>query len=169
MKGYWHIPALSAAAAAVSVILDINFSLFIFLWLLYLYFDHRIRMLPVFLAIISFFLFYQHIPQLETEQKPPSEQLEYFGKIVNKPIINQIQFEIIIEDQHSNERYMVLYFPNEEMPVLNLTDQLKYGANCEVTGNAELPPAARNPGQFDYRHYLLNQNINYQIIINDLN
>src|SRR5699024_3861419 len=36
-------------------------------------------------------------------------------------------------------------------------------------GNAELPPAARNPGQFDYRHYLLNQNINYQIIINDLN
>ena len=50
----------------------------------------------------------------------------------------------------------------EESTSLNkrhyLSEKLKYGDKLELTSNISIPSTSRNPGQFDYKHYLKRQN-----------
>ena len=40
---------------------------------------------------------------------------------------------------------------------------IAYGDAIELAGGIDLPPAARNPGQFDYRRYLARQDVHYHV------
>lgn len=171
MKGYWHVIALSVLMAALSVFLDKNLFIFVFIWLLYLFYYNRIKVIALVFALFCFFFYFQHLPQIESESSTiptmTSNQM-YFGKVVSEPVINQKKIEFVMEDSSSTEKIMILYFPNDGELDVSLTSQLNFGANCEVHGLVEQPDEARNPGEFDYREYLLTKDISYQIIVTDL-
>lgn len=171
MKGYWHITALAAVFAAISVMLNYNLFLFILLWLLFLFYEKRIPLLPFLLSIFCFFFFYQHIPEIESNSPDlplQSSSQTYTGKIINEPVMNSKKIEFIVEEKHTAEKIVVLFFPNEELTDDKVTVSLKYGATCELSGVIEQPDGARNPGQFDYQKFLLTKGISYQMIVDDL-
>lgn len=172
MKGYWHIVALSAAFAAISVVLDKNIFIFIFIWLILLFYDKRLKKLPLLLSIFSFFFFLHHIPQIQSETPPissPTSNQTYIGKISSAPNMNDKKIEFILEEINSGEKIMILHFPDQAESEVGSADfsQVRYGAQCEVSGVLEQPEGARNPGEFDFQNYLLSKDISYQIIASE--
>lgn len=170
MKGYWHIVALSALVAAISVFFEWNLFILMFLWLAYLFASHRLKILPLLLSIISYLFFFYYLPQVEAEipsQNNSSEPTFLQGKIIRPPIIQENKVELVVEDGATAEKVLVIYFPDERMTP-DETALLKYGAECIVQGKIEYPEGASNPGEFDYRQFLLKKEIMKQIVLHDL-
>lgn len=169
MKGYWHISALAAVFAAISFILGQNLFVFVLLWLLFLFYDKRIPLFPLIFSLFCFFFFYYHTPHLNSNPEAfnsnASDQV-YTGRIVSEPTITSKKVEFIVEETQTEEKVMVLFFPNEDDVEKDFTT-LKYGATCNFSGIIEYPEGARNPGQFDYQQFLLTKDIAYQLILED--
>lgn len=171
MKGYWHIVALSALAAAISIILEWNLFVVIFIWLAYLFASHRLKILPLLLSLISYLFFLHYFPPVESEMSSEinsSESTILQGEIIQSPIIQENKVELVVKDDVTTDKVMVIYFPNELEMDRDETATMKYGANCVVHGKMEYPEGASNPGEFDYRQFLLKKDIAKQVIVNDL-
>ena len=171
MKGYWHIVALSALVAGISVLLEWNLFIVIFIWLAYLFASQRLKILPLLLSLISFLFFYHYFPPVESEVSSEvysNESSILQGKIIQAPIIQENKIELVVEDHITTDKVMVIYFPEELETNPHETISLKYGASCVVHGETEYPEGASNPGEFDYRQFLLKKDIAKQIIVNNL-
>lgn len=171
MKGYWHIVALSASIAVISVILGKNLFLFVFLWLVFLYLNQRLKIIPFLLSICSFLFFLVYLPAInlvaDTSSEITSQNL-ILGKIIEYLAIQSNKIEFILEEMDSEEKIMVLYFPQNDEIKTEEASHIRYGGFCTVKGELELPQSARNPGEFDYREFLLTKGITKQVVVNDL-
>lgn len=171
MSGYWHLAALSAVIAAVSAAINQNLFIVLFLWLAYLFYDERIRIYPFLLALLTylFFLYYfPHISNPYPESISSSPKQVITGKVVSAPEITKKKLEFIFEEENSNQKILVIYFQDKENEQSFRNLSVNYGAECSLNGSLEIPETARNPGQFDYQHYLATKNISYQIVVDDL-
>jgi competence protein ComEC len=175
VKGYWHFAAIAATMSILTVLFDSYWFVFgFFLWLSYLYYDRRLGKLPFFISLASFLLFSLHIPPItandsQTDTFPPSNS-SLSGKIVSPIHFTDQKIDFILEDDQSNSKLLIVYFPEKQTPrnVLEINPSLKYGASCVMAGQPELPDTSTNPGQFDYRHYLLTKGITHQLIVDSL-
>jgi len=172
VRGYWHIPALASVAAVCSIYFEVYwFMIGFFLWLCYLFYSERLGRIPIFVSLISFFFFLLYIPSPETAISPqsnsPEKTMPVTGKIVKPVSITSQKLEFIVEEQQTAEKILILHFP-EKGKLNSDIKQLKYGANCTIYGEMELPSKSRNPGQFDYRNYLLSSGIANQVVLDSL-
>lgn len=97
---------------------------------------------------------------------PPSEMQTIQGTITS--MVEQketyLRFQIQMEDDRNKSE--VYYFFNDSPP--QTIPSLKTGATCIFTGKFQDIPTARNPGQFDYKNYLLTQGVSSQFILESL-
>ncbi|WP_010650959.1 DNA internalization-related competence protein ComEC/Rec2 [Oceanobacillus massiliensis] len=176
MKGYWHFPALAAAAAICAVYSQQYWIIFSFIFWLFYLFHHELLgkwTIIISLAVLIFFSFY--IPSLDkgiaTEHSLPSETSLYNGQITGPVTITDDKVEFVFSEKHSHHDILILYFPDDNEESIRKNPKgsyLKSGAECQLTGLAELPEEIRNPGQFDYRRYLETRGIAYQLIVDSL-
>ncbi|GGJ83556.1 DNA internalization-related competence protein ComEC/Rec2 [Lentibacillus kapialis] len=168
MKGYWHFPALGIASSFLAILFESKWFLVLFFsWILLLSYHQRLGKITVFSSLAISIFTYTYIPELERPLEDGNNESvnSVFTGRISSPI-NESESRIAFEfnDQASGDKYLMVYFTNGESDHHNL----KYGASCTIYGKPELPEAARNPGQFDYQKYLLQQGITYQVIIGSL-
>lgn len=174
MKGYWHFTAISVAICILAISFNNNwFIVGFFLWLFYLYYFERLGKIPLLVSLAFFLLFMLHIPSIEmneTNINTYSQSKQVSGKIAGPIHITPEKIDFHLEDHSSKDKILILFFPdkNNKTPPLENHPSIKYGASCVINGNAKLPNVSRNPGQFDYRNYLLTKGITHQIIVNSL-
>ncbi|GAA0602020.1 DNA internalization-related competence protein ComEC/Rec2 [Virgibacillus siamensis] len=125
--------------------------------------------IPVVLSIISSVSFYFWIPDLAeltvTENKMINETIEISGRISGPVHETDQKVDFIFNQYKTNTKYQAVYFKNGNNGDFG---NFRYGAQCTVSGTPELPSTARNPGQFDYRKFLLSKGITHQLIIASL-
>lgn len=172
MKGYWYIVAISVGIGGLSIIHDTYlFIVFLCLWLFYLYYNERLGKLPLIVSLFFCLFFMNFIPAKETATQSTisSNSDQYIGKIVSPLLITDQRLEFTLENKNQ-EKILILYFINDELIKSDQKQisQLKYGATCKVVGEIELPNKSRNPGQFDYRDYLLSKGISHQMMMSSL-
>ncbi|MBM7597905.1 competence protein ComEC [Virgibacillus halotolerans] len=173
MKGYWHFAAIAATMSMLTILFDSYwFVAGFFLWLFYLYYDDRLGKVPLFISLTCFLLFSLHIPSITADdshtQTFTSSQIA--GEIVSPIDSTEQKLDFVFADEQSKSKLLVVYFPDEEAPqnALEINPSLKYGASCVIAGQPELPEKHTNPGQFDYRHFLLTKGITHQLIVDSL-
>ncbi|RLL48023.1 DNA internalization-related competence protein ComEC/Rec2 [Oceanobacillus piezotolerans] len=170
MKGYWYIAAFSIIAAVLSVYFkQYLFSIAFIIWLFSLLYLKRLRKRILFVSLALHFIFALSPPlnpAISNELSTPEESVIY-GKVVTPPTITEQKLEFTVEIYNSKERYQILYFPKTELSSDSV--DAKYGSKCKIIGELERPKESRNPGQFDYRDFLLKKGITHQLILTDLN
>ncbi len=105
-----------------------------------------------------------------TTQVPPhpstlSPSLE--GTIISPLSETESTIRTTFKLAEREDKAVIVYFKTAALPeeINYVRKQLKYGAYCVVNAVVDWPEGARNPGQFDYREYLKNQHIAYQITL----
>ncbi|MBP1947598.1 DNA internalization-related competence protein ComEC/Rec2 [Virgibacillus litoralis] len=169
MKGYWYVPALGIVSSALSIIYHSNwFILVFFIWLLVLYYDRRLGKLITFTSIALSIFFYFYIPNLETilhtEETNTAHETDLAGRIVSPINESSSKIDFELKEYTSNKKLLIVYYKNKQ----EIKHSLKFGATCNIEGTPELPSQSRNPGQFDYQHYLLSKGITHEVVINSL-
>lgn len=167
MQGNWYIFALACLASVVSVIWHLQICMIVLcVWLLYLYKTKRLRKLPIFLSLAVYFFFYFYIPTfdqtslIQLDNSPKTHK----GKIVGSILNSNKKIEFLLENEQTKQKQLIIYFPENNSPI-HFKTQLKRGAVCNIFGTEELPEQGRNPGQFDYRDYLIKKGVTSQIIV----
>src|SRR5699024_9369389 len=90
------------------------------------------------------------------------------GQIKSPIQLKETSMQFTLEEQNEAANVLVVhFFKAEEIDQLKLK-QIRYGANCTVSGEVFVPNSARNPHQFDYQRYLLKNGITYQLHVDDL-
>ncbi|MFD1850219.1 DNA internalization-related competence protein ComEC/Rec2 [Oceanobacillus bengalensis] len=174
MKGYWHIAALSVVAAAFTVIMHSYLFVFaIIVWLFYLFFSERLGKIPVLVSLTFLLVFPHYIPDVNVPSViSPQQEVEseaFYGEIISEVKVSESKIEFIFEEKKTSNQLLILYFIDKnDLPKDPHNFSLNYGANCTIKGESESPNESRNKGQFNYRDYLLKQNISYQIILRSL-
>lgn len=174
MKGYWHIAALSVVVSICTIIFqNYWFVIALFLWLFYLFYNGRLGKLPLLIALAFFLFFCFYIPTIDKTTNPTyindAQQQTFRGKIIRPLFLSSSKVDFIINDELSDEKLLIIYFPNEEKTLhRSKLKELAYGATCKISGQIDQPNVSRNPGQFDFYHYLKSQGISDQIIVNTL-
>lgn len=173
MRGYWHIAALATVTSILTIIFgNYLFVIALFLWLIYLYYNKRLGKLPLFIALTFFLFFSLYIPSIDkTTSSPHTENTQqvFHGKIVRPLLITPSKVDFIMKDETLNEKLLFIYFLNDDEWLNQKTyKDLAYGAKCIVNGKIDPPSVSRNPGQFDFNHYLKSQGISNQVIVGSL-
>jgi competence protein ComEC len=175
MKGYWHFVALSVSVGVLAIILgNYWFLAGLFLWLFYLFYNERLRKLPLLITLTFFLFFSTYIPMVDKTSHSTNtnytQQQNFQGKIVRPVLINPKKVDFILQDDLSNQKLLVIYFPdeNDQHSHKNKYAHLAYGASCTISGQIEQPNVSRNPGQLDFNYYLESQGITNQMIVDSL-
>ncbi|RDW21743.1 hypothetical protein CWR45_02390 [Oceanobacillus chungangensis] len=173
MKGYWHFPAISVAMACLTSQIHLIFLIGFFLWLSYLYYDGRLRKIPILISLIIFLFFLDHLPRLDTQidhtGMVPNVYEHLKGSISSDVLKTDNKVEFTLHEQQMDAKLLIVIFPEADTNQAdsgNEIKMLKHGATCVINGELELPSTSRNPGQFDYRAYLLSNGITHQVIVN---
>src|SRR5690625_4600687 len=174
MKGYWHIAALSVVVSILTIIFqNFWFVITLFLWLFYLFYNKRLGKFPLLIALTFFLFFSFYIPSIDqttnSTHMKDNQQQTFRGKIVRPLLIGSSKVDFIVRDELSSNKLLIIYFPNDD-DVLNRNQYaaLAYGATCKIRGQIDQPSMSRNPGQFDFNHYLKSQGISDQVIVSTL-
>lgn len=174
MKGYWHIAALSVVVSILTIIFQKNwFVITLFLWLFYLFYNKRLGKFPLLIALTFFLFFSFYIPSIDkttnSTHMKDNQQQTFRGKIVRPLLISSSKVDFIVEDELSNNKLLIIYFPNDD-DILSRDKyaELAYGATCKISGKIDRPSMSRNPGQFDFNYYLKSQGISDQVIVSTL-
>lgn len=175
MRGYWHFIALSVVISTLTIIYDNYwFVLGYFLWICYLFYHERLGKLPLLISLTFFLFFSFYIPAIEktptTTDLSSSEPQVFTGKIVRPLMVSERKIDFHLRDQTSGDELLVIYFPRgiSSKSEKEKYEQFAYGASCEITGSTNVSNESRNPGQFDFRDYLLKQGITQQVIVDSL-
>ncbi|WP_067727358.1 DNA internalization-related competence protein ComEC/Rec2 [Oceanobacillus damuensis] len=176
MKGYWHLVALAGGAAIIKAYFHNQWIILAFLlWLFYLYYYERLGKWPIIVSLTVFIFFSLYIPSIDKQvyhdNHFPTEQSLYTGKIVSPVLTTKDKLEFTLEERKSGNSILILYFPNNDNETYRNDphfSSLQHGATCMLEGIAELPAESRNPGQFDYRHFLLTKGISHQLVLDSL-
>src|SRR5690625_1010873 len=174
MRGYWHIAALATVTSILTIIFgNYLFVIALFLWLIYLFYNERLGKLPLFIALTFFLFFSLYIPTIDKTTSSPyienTQQQVFHGKIVRPLLITPSKVDFIMKDETLNQKLLFVYFLNDdEWLNQNKYKDLAYGAKCIINGKIDQPSVSRNPGQFDFNHYLKSQGISNQVIVGSL-
>lgn len=175
MKGYWHFAALSVVVCILTIIFqNYWFVVVLFLWLFYLFYNDRLGKLPILIALTFYLFFSFYIPTIDKTTNPPytknTQEQTFQGKIIRPLSISTVKVDFLIKDDVTNNKRLIIYFPNEDAQDFNEKKytELAYGAVCKIKGRIDPPSVSRNPGQFDFNHYLQSQGISDQVIVNTL-
>lgn len=186
IKGSWHFIALGVLFSVMALQTNELLLLFIILfsWLFYLYIRKKTTLLIVLLTMMSFIIFYAYLPSYERAHladsaTPPSttshKQTKVSGTIISSVKQTDKIVSFTLRQNETNKRILVTYFQPHDLSSLNEEEQsfpYTYRAICMISGTLELPNEATNPFEFNYRKYLFEQGITYQLIvekIDDLN
>lgn len=131
----------------------------------FVYFHRFPKLLITFLIIFGLFSHYQ-IPILNTKAITESTSSSIQGNI-HSSVEHKSQFLRFTLQSQDHQLIQVYYF-------LHINDDphkyssLRMGASCTLYGNFQQIPTARNPGQFNYQHFLASQGIEKQFVIESL-
>jgi competence protein ComEC len=123
------------------------------------------------LSLTCYIFFYFYIPDIGLYaadlDDDPGKTVQ--GFITSEVDITKEKMEFTLQKEN-NEKILILYFPPKTDSPSDLHDypELKYGATCVIHGREEIPDESRNPGEFNYREYLLTKDITKQIIVDSL-
>lgn len=174
LKGYWHFAALAAGAAIITVYFNNNWLILAFmLWLFYLYFFDRLGKWQIIISLTIFIFYSLYIPSVH-DMSPielSTETSQYSGTIAGPVKVGDGRVEFTLQENNYNTKLLILYFSNNDNQLVTEHPQisrLNYGATCTIKGIAEYPDESRNPGQFDYRQYLLSKGVTHQVKLDSL-
>ncbi|UOR12252.1 DNA internalization-related competence protein ComEC/Rec2 [Halobacillus amylolyticus] len=165
MKANLHLPVLAMAGGGVlsnttGLMMYLSLGMLI-IWLI------KLRGMPIWIIILSVFIMFGYVyftPQAPSSANPPTF-LE--GKLISPIIETESTIRTTLRRQQSDEKAIIIYFKKDVEPaeISHVRSQLKHGAQCTFLGESTIPDQARNPGQFDYRHYLNNQQIFWEMTL----
>lgn len=173
IRDYWYIIAFSAVIAILSIQLAQFYLCAIFvIWLIIMYYQKKIPLLVLFLSLIALFFFYAYIPSHHEVQSSTNPQVEtqttFQGKITSPVNETKAKVEFTFREELSNETILAVSFINDTPSNKVETAHLLVGGTCVFSGEISKPDSARNPHQFDYQQYLLQQGITYQLYLTSL-
>ncbi|SFL80904.1 competence protein ComEC [Gracilibacillus orientalis] len=133
----------------------------------YLIYFHRFsKLLITSLIVFGLFSFYQ-IPSLHPNDTiETSSSVSIQGKIQSSVEKNSQFFRFTF--QSSDHQLIQVYYFTEPEEYRNKFMSFRTGASCTLYGTFQSIPAARNPGQFDYKDYLASQGIEKQLVIESM-
>ncbi|MBT2598267.1 MULTISPECIES: DNA internalization-related competence protein ComEC/Rec2 [Oceanobacillus] len=180
MKGYWYYAAITTGAAILYVSSKAEWlPLLIILWLIWLKARKGFPLLPFIISIISFCFFTFYIPEIEEVAEEKFEHLSSHvtGSIDGSAVITDEYMQFQLEGSHSisNTNFLVMYFfdqPAQSQASFVKNGDFLHGASCVIQTShesIEKPSSSTNPAQFNYQQFLLQKDIHYQIIIENLN
>ncbi|WP_128526399.1 DNA internalization-related competence protein ComEC/Rec2 [Halobacillus litoralis] len=163
MKGFWHIPAMAFVLGGVAAI-QTGWAFYVLLMMVLLWISLYRKRLALFMVILLYFVFGWHYLPSPSETKPSSS---FSGATISSAIEETSHTIQMILKHESGEKFQLVYYKNEDQDQ-NVPPDWHHGAVCNGFGDAEPFARASNPGQFDYRAYMLNKGVNSQIILNDI-
>ncbi|WP_080874669.1 DNA internalization-related competence protein ComEC/Rec2 [Oceanobacillus timonensis] len=173
MRGYWHFPAIASVLAILYHLLDMKWLFLLFiLWFLWLKFLKKMNIAVWLMTLLSFITFIYIIPKVpQTAFEEHAVEAEISGEIEGEVKISseQIQFTLLPSDNSS--KLLVTYFPEKDENVreIPLNHSLFHGSKCTIQQSIEIPPSSTNPAQFDFRQFLLKNQITHQAVLEDFN
>ncbi|BAC13935.1 late competence protein (DNA binding and uptake) [Oceanobacillus iheyensis HTE831] len=180
MKGYWYYAAITTGAAILFVITRAEWlPLLIILWLIWLKTRKGLPTLPFIISIISFCFFIFYIPEVEegVEKEDFQHQSSPLTGSINGSVViteDYMQFQLDGSQSESNVNFLVMYFFDQSprsQALFVKNNELLHGATCTIYTShesIEKPPSSTNPAQFNYQQFLLQKDIHYQIIMEDV-
>ncbi|NWO13756.1 MULTISPECIES: DNA internalization-related competence protein ComEC/Rec2 [Virgibacillus] len=169
MSGYWHFIASAALVSMLAKLTNLHSLAFILfmVWISYLFYKKRIAILSVMLSILSLLFFHFYLPELPNHNNisPPNGPTTISGTIISSVEKSPSRLTFTILNKQTDEKIAVAYFSDEE---IDYNEAIRYGSACSFTAEWNVPDAATNPGQFDYRMYLLSQEIKFEAILTDI-
>ncbi|UFT97836.1 DNA internalization-related competence protein ComEC/Rec2 [Radiobacillus kanasensis] len=164
IKGYWHWLAFAALIAALTATFDTYSLLGIFLlWLAWVHYKHsHLRAFLVLLLLFTFVLFFWFDSTPKSSPPQTSTSSTFQGKIVSIEARKADRYTFVIEEENK-QKTMITIFPENREDLRKNLSTIKYGAICRMEGKKEIPDGSRNPGQFDYRKYLEQDGIYFQV------
>ncbi|UOQ46325.1 DNA internalization-related competence protein ComEC/Rec2 [Halobacillus salinarum] len=167
MRGKLHLPLAAMAGGAVFASTG-EIGKFVCIGVLTMIFFRVRRMWRIFL-LSSFLCFgYWYFAPAEKTSLNLTPHL-ITGTISSGITETDQSIQVILTKDNKNpvEKVQLTYF-KEQMDALyleKLQNQWKYGAACTIYSSEEEVKEARNPGEFDFRHYLARQQIYSQVVI----
>ncbi|UOQ93798.1 DNA internalization-related competence protein ComEC/Rec2 [Halobacillus shinanisalinarum] len=166
MKANLHLPVLAMAGGGIlsnttGLVTCLLLGVLI-IWLI------KLREMPKWIVILSAFIIFGYIyftPHIPSNSANSPTLLE--GKLISPITETGSTIRTVLRQQQNDEKVNIIYFKKdvESAEINHVRSQLKHGAQCTFTGESALPDQARNPGQFDYRHYLNNQQIFWEMTL----
>jgi competence protein ComEC len=168
MKGRWYVAALSAVTGITAAFVHLH-------WLIALVIAAVVfglglwkkQRLPIFCSFAFFlafgnFLYVDH--SNETTLSP--SQSDFFGKIVSLPELDgdHLTFQMKLQN---TEKVRVSYYLHDKQQVPGVK-RYRYGMMCRFSGELKEPSAARNFYGFDFRQFLYQQHIHWQLTPDEL-
>src|SRR5699024_7899784 len=139
MKGYWHIPALGIAAGFLAVVSESKWFLAVFFfWLFYLYYHQRLGKVAILISLTFSIFAYTYIPELEKPAEDEtfiSNHAMFTGQIASPISESESRIAFEFTDEASNDKFLIVYFKDNH----DVSHDLKYGAECKIYGEPELP------------------------------
>jgi competence protein ComEC len=166
MTGKWHIVALAALGGLLAHTLHAGVLLGLFSWLALLLLTKRI---PIILFLFSttvclLFFFISTLNQNSPPVFPLDEPLQLTSTISHLSETDKhISFRVKTPTQSSF--IQVTYFKQDALDHL---PGLAPGATCVLQGTLSEPEPATNPGEFDYKHYLQQKQIFYELELKEV-
>lgn len=169
VRNYWYLVALSVVIAIITIQTDQFYvAVLFFSWFLMSYIQRKISFFVLFISFIAFCFFYTYIPttsEVQTTNPYLEQQTILQGKINSSVKETSKKVEFTFRESITHLDVLAVYFI-DDTPAN--TSQIISGGTCTLHGEIVKPNPATNPHQFDYQTYLLQQGINYQLIIHSL-
>ncbi|WP_047981439.1 DNA internalization-related competence protein ComEC/Rec2 [Ornithinibacillus contaminans] len=168
MKGYWYVADIAALASIFVKMFDnLLFGFGLLIWFVVLYKTNRLGKLPIVISLTCFLFFSYYIPSISTPNTiEESQEMTVTGKISSPVSTTDAVLQFRIRDEQSNQLLQATLFN----PPVNKKEisTIKYGAICQLNGEVGQPEGARNPGQFDFQHYLASSGVHYELVLDSL-
>ena len=163
MRGKGYLLVISVLVGFYTANEWIAWRLICLFWLILLLIWYKQKGLTIFdisLLILVFLFFSHHFIRDQID-----DRFELGTEMTVAGHVSQItkatdQYTIFtIEEQNSGEKIQISDFSGCD-------SRIKLGAKCIARGEIERPNQATNPGQFNYQSYLSNQDVHYQMAVN---
>ncbi|PEQ96690.1 DNA internalization-related competence protein ComEC/Rec2 [Bacillus sp. AFS006103] len=162
MNGKFLYFAITALLGVLSA--QYHWISFILIQTLYLYllFKYKrfkkLHLAVIAICFLTFFLIGLHAVSINKSVIPASTTTFYLH-YTQDPKINGDLLQVQATDAQFKEKLLIRYKIKSEQEKENLKTKTFYHCLCRVTGTLEKPAIAKNPNAFNYRNYLLRQNI----------
>ncbi|PWU68462.1 DNA internalization-related competence protein ComEC/Rec2 [Gracilibacillus dipsosauri] len=135
--------------------------------LIYFVRTHRMPLWLVFSLLLCFIFFYNQTPSTDRQNLDSSHKSMIQGDIISEVNKTDTYVSFLLKEYRSTNKVKVQLFHQNERAEDLFIQKLNRGSRCQLVGTFQEMITATNPGQFDYQHYLHNQGISSQFLIND--
>ncbi|HEY4602697.1 MAG TPA: DNA internalization-related competence protein ComEC/Rec2 [Cerasibacillus sp.] len=159
MKGYWHIPAFGIIVSFFTVIMDMAWFFLVFTgWLIWVAFKKRLPIMPFFFSFLFFFYFLNNASVVKSNYTERNQRQIHSGTIMGAVTYTEDRLEFKLMNEETREKMLVQLFPKNQNP-LPINKDIVRGAKCQLNAESTVIDEATNPGQFNYKRYLAQQQI----------